>query len=151
MPRIEVETLIAASPDDVWAAIEDIGSHVDWMADAEAIRFTTDQTAGVGTTFECDTKVGPFSLTDHMEITEWEPARTMGVRHTGLVTGEVRFTLSPEGSATRFAWAEGLRLPWWMGGPVGGAAGAPVLRRIWAGNLARLKTRVEGTQVEGPG
>ena len=28
-------------------------------------------TAVSGTTFDCDTKIGPFALTDRMEITEW--------------------------------------------------------------------------------
>ena len=67
--RINVSTVIDARPGEVWAVVEDIASHVDWMADAEAIRFTTERTSGVGTTFECDTKVGPFRLTDVMQIT----------------------------------------------------------------------------------
>ena len=86
-------TMLDASPDAVWADVADIGSHVEWMADATAIRFLSAQTSGVGTTFECDTKVGPFKLTDVMEITEWAPGKVMGVRHTGLVTGTGRFTL----------------------------------------------------------
>ena len=144
MPRIEVATTIEATPDTVWARIEDVGTHVDWMADAEAIRFTSDQTSGVGTTFDCDTKVGPLRLTDAMTITEWEPGRCMGVRHEGLVTGEGRFTLTAAGdSRTEFTWAEHLRFPWWMGGPIGGALGAPVLRGIWRKNLRRLKALVE--------
>lgn len=133
-------TTIAAPPAEVWAAIEDVGSHVEWMADAEAIRFETDRTSGAGTRFECDTKVGPFRLTDHMEITEWSPGEAMGVRHTGLVTGEGRFTLRAVDGGTEFAWREELRVPWWLGGGLG----APVLRRIWQGNLARLKAKVEG-------
>ena len=145
MPRIAVTTTIDAPPDAVWARIEDVGSHVEWMADAEAIRFTSDQTAGVGTTFDCDTKVGPLRLTDAMAITEWEPGRSMGVRHEGLVTGEGRFTLTGvDGNRTEFAWTEALRFPWWMGGPVGGAVGAPLLRAIWRRNLTRLKSLVEG-------
>ena len=43
--------------------------------------------SGVGTRFECDTKIGPITLTDVMEITEWKPGKAMGVRHTGLITG----------------------------------------------------------------
>lgn len=144
MPSIEVATTIDAPPETVWARIEDVATHVDWMADAEAIRFISEQTAGVGTTFDCDTKIGPLKLTDRMAVTEWEPTRAMGVRHEGLVTGEGRFTLTALGDdRTDFAWAETLRFPWWMGGPVGGAAAAPVLRAVWRRNLARLKALVE--------
>jgi hypothetical protein len=110
------------------------------MADAEAIRFETDQTSGEGTRFECDTKVGPFRLTDHMTITEWTAGQAMGVRHTGLVTGEGRFTLRAVDGGTEFAWREELRVPWWLGG----ALSTPVLRRLWQGNLRRLKAKVVG-------
>jgi hypothetical protein len=150
MARITVSTTIDASPDEVWAAVEDVGSHIEWMADAEAIRFTSDRISGVGTTFECDTKVGPLRLTDLMEITEWEPGRAMGVRHVGLVTGEGVFTLRPAGrrfrrrASTRFEWSERLVFPWWMGGPVGGVVGGRIMRLIWKGNLRRLKALVEG-------
>ena len=81
-----------------------------------------------GTTFECDTKVGPFKLTDVMEITEWSPGKVMGVRHTGLVTGTGRFTLKKAtGGRTQFQWKEKLVFPWWMGGPVGAFVSKPVL------------------------
>ena len=76
--HIRIGTILAASPEAVWADVSQIASHVDWMADAIAIRFTSLTTAGVGTTFECKTKIGPFKLTDVMEITEWEPAQVMG-------------------------------------------------------------------------
>jgi hypothetical protein len=148
--RITVSTVIEASPAEVWATVEDVASHVEWMADAEAIRFTSPDTSGVGTTFECDTKVGPLRLTDLMEITQWDPGRAMGVRHVGLVTGEGVFTLSPAGGrlrrrrATRFEWSERLVFPWWMGGPVGGIVGGRIMRLIWKRNLRRLKAIVEG-------
>ena len=93
--RIHVTADYDASPDAVWRAVEEVDSHVEWMADAETIRFLTEQTEGVGTRFECITKIGPIRLTDLMEITEWEPGRSMGVRHTGVVTGTGRFTIAP--------------------------------------------------------
>ena len=137
--------MIDAPPTVVWAAVEDIGSHTEWMADAVTIRFTSDTTSGVGTTFECDTKVGPFRLTDVMEVTEWRPRRAMGIRHVGLVTGDGVFTLRPEPRGrTRFTWTERLRFPWWMGGRVGSAVGAQVMKRIWRHNLGILKARIEG-------
>jgi len=144
VPGIKVSTLIDASPRLVWDRVRDISTHVDWMADAEAIRFTSRSRRGVGTTFECDTRVGPITLTDLMEVTSWVERREMGVRHTGVVTGVGRFTLRrARRGRTRFTWEERLTFPWWLGGPVGGLVGGPVLKHIWKGNLRRLKAGFE--------
>jgi len=145
--RVEVATVIAAPPAVVWAAIEDVASHVRWMDDAVAIRFTSPVHRDVGATFDCDTAIGPLHLTDRMEITRWVPGEAMGVRHVGLVTGSGEFTLVPvHPGATRFAWSETLRFPWWLGGAIGSALGAPILRRVWRKNLANLKRIVEGSE-----
>jgi hypothetical protein len=142
MARIRVSTVLDASPAEVWADIERIDTHVEWMEDAVAIRFLGDRRSGVGTRFECDTRVGPFRLTDVMEITEWVPRRAMGVRHVGLVAGEGGFRLRrARRGRTRFTWSERLRFPWWMGGPAGALAGKPVLAWIWRRNLRNLAGR----------
>jgi carbon monoxide dehydrogenase subunit G len=142
MARIRVSVVLDAPPAIVWADLEDIGSHVQWMADARSIRFLSEQRSGRGTAFLCDTRIGPFRLNDVMEITEWSPGKAMGVRHTGLVSGEGRFTLSAKGSGqTRFTWKEQLRYPWWLGGPFGAFVSKPILKRIWRGNLRRLALR----------
>jgi hypothetical protein len=81
-----------------------------------------------------------------MEVTEWESERAMGVRHNGLVSGTGRFELVPldDGRRTRFSWREELRFPWWLGGRFAAAlGGAAVLRRVWRGNLSRLRRLVE--------
>jgi hypothetical protein len=146
LTRIVVDTELDAPPSEVWAQLEHIDRHVEWMADAQEIRFTTSQRQGVGTRFTCVTGMGPVRLTDRMEVTEWEPERTMGVRHQGVVTGEGRFELVgvDGGRRTRFTWSEELRFPWWLGGAIGARlGGAAVLRRVWRGNLARLKRAVE--------
>lgn len=143
MPAIETEIIIDATPDQIWADVESIASHVHWMHDATAIRFLTEDRRGVGTSFECDTKVGPITLTDVMTITEWEPAAVMGVKHTGVVTGVGRFTLEPHADVTRFRWAEELFFPWFLGGRIGAIAAKPILGAIWRRNLKNLKQRIE--------
>lgn len=145
MPRLTVSTTIHASPARVWDVVEDVGSHVEWMHDAVAIDFTSESTSGVGTTFDCETRIGPFRLTDRMEITRWVPGRAMGVRHVGLVTGtgEFRLLARSRGRRTRFTWTERLHFPWWMGGPLGALAARPVLRRVWRRNLRDLRALVE--------
>ena len=137
---------LAASPTRVWEIVEPVERHVDWMADAVAIRFTNSQTRGVGTTFDCDTKVGPIKLTDRMEITEWVPEKSMGVKHVGMVTGTGVFTIEPLGNGqyTKFTWSEELTFPWWLGGPIGEVIGGNiVMKAIWRRNLKKLKALVE--------
>jgi uncharacterized protein YndB with AHSA1/START domain len=142
MARIRVSTVLDATPAEVWDDLQRIATHPEWMADAVGLRFLGDQTAGVGTRFECATKVGPFRLTDQMEITEWVPGKVMGVRHTGLVTGTGRFTLRRlRGGRTRFQWRERLRFPLWMGGPLGAWASKPILTRVWRRSLRNLQQR----------
>jgi hypothetical protein len=144
MASIRVSVVINAPPRVVWRHIEDIESHVRWMEDAAAITFTSTRRHGVGTTFDCDTRVGPFRLLDRMEVTRWRPRRSMGVRHVGVVSGEGRFTLRPLGPGrTKFTWRERLSFPWWLGGSLGGLVGAEVLRVIWRRNLRNLKRLVE--------
>jgi Polyketide cyclase / dehydrase and lipid transport len=146
MSQLSVSIDISATPEQVWATVEPIEDHVDWMHDAVAIRFQTDQRRGIGTAFLCDTKVGPLQLVDRMEITDWVPGSAMGVRHVGVVTGTGRFTLTPIdlGRRTRFAWDESLIFPWWLGGPIGALIGGRVvLRAIWKRNLRELKRIVE--------
>jgi len=123
MSRVRVSTTIDAPRDRVWAAVRDIASHVEWMEDAIAIHFTSRSRRGVGTTFDCDTRVGPFRL-----------------------TGTGRFTLDRRRHGrTRFTWDERLTFPLWMGAWPGSVVGGAVLRRVWKRNLRNLKARVEGT------
>lgn len=144
MVAITVETELDAPPDVVWSDLRRISTHVHWMHDAEEIWFTSAETEGVGTAFECETKVGPIRLTDVMEITEWVDNETMGVRHAGVVTGEGAFTLSPlPNNRTRFRWAEELSFPWFLGGPVGEPFGSIILKMIWKRNLQNLARRFE--------
>ncbi len=146
MTHIAVDVEINAPVARVWDIVEPIENHVDWMADAVAIRVTSSHNRGIGVTFDCDTKVGPFKLTDKMEIIEWLPGSAMGVTHKGIVTGKGRFTLTPirNGEATRFSWEEDLHFPIWLGGPITGLIGGGlVMRLIWKRNLKALKNLVE--------
>lgn len=146
MSRIEVSVELNATPARVWEVVEPVERHVDWMADAVAIHFTSEQHQGVGTTFICDTKVAFITLKDRMEITEWEPESAMGVRHTGIVTGTGVFTLTPldDGRRTRFTWTEELTFPWFLGGRLGELVGGNVvMKAIWRRNLRKLKELVE--------
>ena len=152
MARLQTSLVVGAPPSAVWRELADLASHVEWMADAASITFVDDQRQGVGTRFDCVTRLGPLRTVDRMEVTRWEDGRAMAVRHVGLVRGEGVFTVVPNGSddaATRIDWTEDLRFPWWLGGPVGGLLARPVLRAVWRGNLRRFAARVTAAPAPG--
>ena len=135
---------IEASPEVVWNAISNIQTHVNWMADASKIRITSEQTQGVGTTFDCDTKVGPLRTTDKMQVTDWVPNQILSISHKGLVEGKGSFILEkPSECRTLFVWEENLDFPIFLGGKITEFIAKPVLKKIWRGNLYKLKQLVE--------
>jgi len=135
---------IEAPPEVVWNAISNIQTHVNWMADASKIRITSEQTQGVGTTFDCDTKVGPLRTTDKMQVTEWVPNQILSISHKGLVEGKGSFILEkPSECRTLFVWEENLDFPIFLGGKITEFIAKPVLKKIWRGNLYKLKQLVE--------
>ncbi|MCU1428910.1 MAG: Polyketide cyclase / dehydrase and lipid transport [Actinomycetia bacterium] len=144
--KITVGITVDVPPRELWRYLERIEDHVEWMADARAITFVSSHHRGIGTEFDCLTRVGPFRTTDRMTVTEWEPGRAMGIIHRGIFTGRGRFVLRRRRHGrTRFSWQERLQFPLWMGGPVGALAAKPVLRAIWRRNLRRLKQKAEAS------
>jgi hypothetical protein len=141
--RIVTAVLIAATPTAVWQVASDLAAQPVWMHDAHAIRFVSPQTSGVGVVMDCDTRIGPIRLTDRMVVTQWVEGREIAIRHQGLVSGTGRFTMDPDRAGTRFTWSEDLRFPWWLGGPVAGAAARPVLAALWRRDLRRLRMLAE--------
>ena len=136
--------MISAPPDAVWASVSDLASHPQWMRDAVAIRFVSAATTGEGVLMDCDTRIGPFRLTDRLRVTQWRDGETIAISHEGAVTGTGTFTLAADGpQRTRFTWTEDLRFPWWLGGPAGAAAARPVLGWLWQGNLRTLRELIE--------
>jgi hypothetical protein len=140
--RIRVGTTIDAPPATVWADIERLETHVEWMHDARSIRFVGLRRRGVGTRFACRTRIGPFTTIDMIRVTEWKPRRSMGIEHVGVVRGQGRFQLRKQRRGrTRFTWDERLTFPGWMGGWLGEHLAAPLLRRVWKRNLRNLAAR----------
>ncbi len=144
MSTVTVLVVIHAPLEQVWAAAADLGSHAEWMADAESITFLTARRRGLGTRMEVATRVGPFRTKDVMEVTEWEDRSRIGVRHTGLITGQGAFELEAlDPATTKFTWQERLSFPWYLGGPLTARMASPVLAAIWRRNLRGLKQKLE--------
>jgi carbon monoxide dehydrogenase subunit G len=143
MARVQVSIEIPRDVTTVWNDVERLETHSEWMADAAAIEFEGDLTRGVGVVMRVLTQVGPLRTTDVIRVTSWEPNRSIGVQHEGLVTGRGEFRLEPTATGTRFTWDEELRLPWYFGGPIGEVAAKPILTFVWKRNLRRLAARFD--------
>jgi carbon monoxide dehydrogenase subunit G len=131
-----------APRDRVWAALADLGSHDQWMRDAESIVFLTEQREGVGTRMEVKTVVGPLRTLDKMEVVGWDEGRSIEVVHTGLITGRGTLTADEADGGALVSWEETLTFPWYLGGPIAAFFAKPVLGAIWRGNLERLEETI---------
>ncbi len=141
-PEVEVSIEIPAPIERVWEEAADVGGHVEWMADAHRLDFLSEQTTGVGTRIEVETRFGPLRTTDVMEFTAWEPPHRMAVRHHGLFTGAGAFEFTAAGpDATTMTWRERIDFPWFFGGPLGAWAAKPVFGWVWRRNLRRFRDR----------
>ena len=139
MTRRAVTRTMQVPHERVWAAIADLGSHTEWMRDAERIVFVHDQRRGKGTRMEVVTVVGPFRTLDVMEVVGWDEGRSIEVAHRGLITGRGILAAEPDREGTLVSWREKLEFPWWLGGPITAWLARPVLAAIWRGNLRRLE------------
>jgi len=148
MARVVATVEIPAEVGTVWADVERLETHVEWMADAESIEFITMNRKGPGTVMNVFTRVGPFSTNDIIRVIDWEPPYSIGVVHEGVVSGEGHFRLEPTAGGTRFVWDEELRVPWYLGGPVSAGAIAVVLRWVWRRNLGRLSARFDDGEAQ---
>lgn len=142
MPSVSVSVVIDAPLDLVWQEVADLGSHPEWMADADSIRFADEQRRGVGTTMQVATRLGPLRASDWLVVTAWEEKRLIEVAHVGTVGGWGRFRLDPLAGGVRFTWTEELRFPLWLVGPVTAFVAQWILAVVWRRNLALFADRV---------
>lgn len=135
---VVVSTTVARPPSEVWEHLADLQAHPKWMSDIVRLDFDGEQRRGPGTRMVVETRVGPFRTDDIMEVVDWDEGESITVVHRGAVTGKGRLSVEPDGTGSRVTWAEKLRFPWWLAGPIGEFVARPILRRVWRRNLARL-------------
>ena len=122
----------------VWERLADLETHVEWMRDAESIRFVGPSRRGVGTRMIVGTRIGPFRTDDVLEVVGWAEGSSITVRHRGIVKGTGELRVDPSGEGSRVTWTEDLAFPWWLGGGITARLAAPVLRWTWRRNLDSL-------------
>lgn len=150
--RVSVDTHIEVAPERVWAVLVDWESQPRWMIDARAVRVESDRREGAGTRLRCPTVLAPgVVVADHLEVVEWDPPRTLGVRHAGpLIRGVGAFELRATGHGTHLVWWEEIDPALGLVGALGGVLAEPALRRRFRRSLAGLKRVAEQQSVRPP-
>ncbi|MEV6860218.1 SRPBCC family protein [Streptosporangium subroseum] len=142
--RISVSMDAHARPERVFSVLTDWSRHDEWMLLTRA-HVAAGDGRSAGSRLAAFTGVGPVGFTDTMEITEWDPPRTVKVRHTGrLVRGTGTFRVLPREGGSTIVWEEDLDLPFGpigrLGRPLVGPLSAPLLR-LSLRRLAELSDR----------
>jgi uncharacterized protein YndB with AHSA1/START domain len=135
--HLVLDVIVDAAPQRVFDALTDWSTQGQWML---GTRVWSDGPAqGVGGRLNAFTGAGGIGFLDTMEIVEWEPPRSVRVRHTGhVVRGDGVFeVLALPGGRSRFVWREELDLP------LGflGRAGYAVVRPAFAAGVRRSLDR----------
>jgi uncharacterized protein YndB with AHSA1/START domain len=113
LPKLEVQagmrfyeatSLIAAPPEQAWAVLVDIAAWPHWDSGVTAV----DGRLAVGEELSIKVKANPGRTFPVKVMTLSGPDRMVfrGGMPLGLFTGERTYTLSPEGTGTRFAMRE---------------------------------------------
>ncbi|MEU4832944.1 SRPBCC family protein [Streptosporangium sp. NPDC023615] len=137
--RISVSVDAHARPEQVFSVLTDWSRHDEWMVLTHA-RVASGDGHSRGSRLAAFTGVGPVGFLDTMEITEWDPPRRVGVRHTGrLVRGTGVFRVLPrEGGGSTIVWEEELDVPFGAAGRLGWRVIAPLNAALFRLSLRRL-------------
>lgn len=141
LARIEVSTHMEAPPQHVWAVLVDWERQAEWMVDASRIDVVSGAREGVGVLLRCRTDILGVGVNDDLVVTEWSPARVLGVQHLGwVIRGVAAIELTPTPYGTHVTWWEEADIPF---GVVGETVASPVVvpwvHRVFRRNLANLK------------
>ena len=138
--RVSASTELAVPPQEEWRRVLAWEEQVAWMKDADSIRVLTSHREGVGVVVAVRTRVlGVPLLTDHLEVTLWDPPRRLVMAHRGLVRGVGEWLVEPAGRGARFTWTEELGLPVPVLGELALLAYRPLMRRLMRRSLSNLE------------
>jgi len=134
--------VIDAPIERVWSVLADVEGQPRWMTEMTDVRLLDAGPIGVGTRARATVRILGMETTDPVTITAFEPPTRFAISHDGDFTGHGELTLEPgpDGSTTIVRWDETLVAP--VLAHTWALAAAPVLRRVFQGDLERLRDLV---------
>lgn len=134
----------------MWGLLADIERQPEWMHDLKSVRLLTPPPVGVGTRAIGTVRILGISVSDPVEIVEFEPPRRFAIAHEGLFTGHGLITLEPgaDGTTTIVRWEESLLAP--VLPNLAALLQYPVFRQVFQADLHRLARLVEAARSAQP-
>ena len=130
--RLERSIVLPCPTAEAWDVLTEWERQVDWMLDADGIVVRSAQRGGVGVRIDVRTRLFQIpAFTDPMEVTAWDPPRSLAIAHGGPVRGLGTWTLAPVDGDTRFTWIEDVELRVPVVGAFAAAVYAPVEPWSW--------------------
>jgi uncharacterized membrane protein len=141
-PEIRCRETIAAPLGRTWDLAADIARQPEWMHEMKRVEMLTPPPIGVGSRGRATVRIFGISTTDEVVITAFDPPVRFGIRHEGRFEGEglLRF-VAHDAATTVVDWMEYLRPP--LLPHLGAFLQRPILRRIFAADLRRLRLLLE--------
>jgi hypothetical protein len=135
--------VVDAPIEATWRLVADIGLQPTWMHEMKEVRVTTPGPTRVGTRGIASVRIAGITVTDPVEVVEFEPPTRYAIRHAGLFTGSgvIALEAGADGTTTIVRWAETLVPPFLP--ELGAIVQAPVLRGIFQADLHWLCRLVE--------
>jgi uncharacterized protein YndB with AHSA1/START domain len=144
--RVEKSIEIAVPPEKIWPFLIKPEKILKWIITFQKFEYTTEQSSGVGTPFYIEERAGGPLMKIHFTVTEWlENERLTAKMVSGNMVRsyELRFTLKPTPSGSKFTFLEITELPFGIIGKAIGAIGKRTAESHLNQSLAKLKSFVE--------
>lgn len=142
-PPVRTHIVIDAPAERVWPALVDIDAQPRWMREMQSVRLLTPPPVGVGTRGEATVRILGITVTDPVEVTDFQPPHRFAIRHEGLFTGGGVITVTPgaDGTTTILRWEETLIAP--LVPHLWARLSRPILEGIFQGDLELFRDLVE--------
>ena len=143
--RVSRTTVLPCAPDIAWSVLTDWEAQARWMRDADGVQVVSPHRTGVGVRLAVKTRLfGMPAFTEPLEVTTWDPPRSLTIRHGGPVRGTGTWTLRPaeDPGTTSFTWVEDVRLAVPFVGRALAALYGPVLVILMGRGQMDLRRRV---------
>lgn len=144
--RVQRSIEIAAPPEKIWPFLIEPEKILKWCATFKKLEYTSEQRS-TGTTIYIEEKAGPTPLMKlNFTATEWVENERLALRMTsgsGVKIYELRWTLEPTPSGSKFTFMENFELPFGIVGKLICAVGQRTSENHVKEFLAKLKSLVE--------